>query len=83
MPVVAQLATALEPSRFAGLTTYGALDSLDRLVDRPLSYANHAELFCFGLLAEFDLPDLKRLSEPMPLIDDARGPQRRAIGSQA
>lgn len=81
MPVVAQLATALEPSRFAGLTTYGALDSLDRLVDLPRSYANYAELFCFGLLAEFDLPDLKRLSAPMPLIDGARGPQRPVIRS--
>ena len=76
MPVVAQLALALDPSRFSSLTTYGALDSLDRLIDLPVGYANHAELFCFGLLAEFDIPVLLRLSSPVPLIDAARGPLR-------
>lgn len=43
MPVVAQLAAALEPSRFVSLTTYAAFDSLDRLIDLPISYANHSE----------------------------------------
>ncbi|MDA0335759.1 MAG: acetylxylan esterase [bacterium] len=76
MPVVGQLATALHPQRFASLTTYGALDSLDRLIDLPVAYTTHPELFCPGLLAEFDLPDLQRLSAPMPLIDAARGPLR-------
>ncbi|MEE2832091.1 MAG: hypothetical protein VYD18_07010 [Candidatus Latescibacterota bacterium] len=76
IPVVAQLALALEPSRFSSLTTYGALASLDRLVDLPLGYATHAALFCFGLLAEFDIPDLLRLSAPVALIDGARGPLR-------
>ena len=76
MPVVAQLALALEPSRFSSLTPYGALASLDRLVDLPMGYANHAALFCFGLLAEFDIPDLLRLSAPVALFDGARGPLR-------
>jgi dienelactone hydrolase len=76
MPLVAQLATALEPSRFSSLTTYAALDSLDHLVDLPVRYADHAGLFCFGLLAEFDIPDLLQLSSPVPLIDAARGPLR-------
>jgi len=74
MPIVAQLATALVPKQFASLTTYGAIDSLDRLIDLPVAYASNAELFCPGLLAEFDLPDLQRLSAPMPLIDAVRGP---------
>ena len=76
MPVVTQLAAALEPSRFVSLTTYAAFDSLDRLIDLPISYANHSELFCFGLLAEFDIPDLLRLSAPTELVDRARGPLR-------
>lgn len=76
MPVVTQIAAALEPKRFASLTTAGALDSLERLIDLPLSYGQHASLFCFGLLAEFDIVDLQRLSDPVPLFDEGRGPLR-------
>jgi dienelactone hydrolase len=74
MPVVAQLAAALEPARFASLTTTAALDSLDRLIDLPVSYGQAASLFCFGLLAEFDIEDLRDLSAPVPHHDMARGP---------
>lgn len=76
MPVVALLAAALAPRKFASLTTYGALDSLDRLIDLPVAYADNPELFCFGLLKDFDIPDLHELSKPMALIDNARGPLR-------
>lgn len=75
--VVALLAAALAPQRFAGMTTHGLLDSLGRLVEWPAAYSAHAPLFCFGLLAETDVSDLLRLSAPVPLADtDHRGPLR-------
>ncbi len=76
-PVVALLAAALEPQALASLTTNTLIDSLGRLINWPLSYAAVPSLYCFGLLAEFDIPDLIALSAPVPLIDPHRGPLRR------
>ena len=75
-PVLCLLAAALKPRRFAGIVTNGLFDSLDRLVEWPSSYAANPSLFCFGLLQEIDLPDLVRLSAPVPLADSSRGPLR-------
>ena len=58
----------------ASIELGGYMGSLDRLVDLPMSYAAHAPLFCFGLLAEFDLPDLLQLAKPVPVRDHQRGP---------
>jgi len=72
----ALIATALKPRAAAGLTTSGALDSLGRLIDWPVPYASAAPLFCFGLLAEFDVPDFLALSSPLPVSEANRGPLR-------
>jgi len=77
MPVVALAAAALDPDRLTSLTTATLMDSLGRPIDWPLPYASAAPLFCFGLLKEFDIPDLIALSEPVPLHDSSRGPLRR------
>ena len=74
MPVVALLAGAMQPASIASIELGGYMGSLDRLVDLPMSYAAHAPLFCFGLLAEFDLPDLLQLAKPVPVRDHQRGP---------
>ncbi len=76
MPVVALLAAALEPARVKSLTTASLMDSLSRLIDWPVAYASAAPLFCFGLLREFDLPDLVELCAPVPIHDSNRGPLR-------
>ena len=76
MPVVALMATALQPRLVASLVTAGLLDTLDRLIHWPVSYAEAAPLFCFGLLAECDIDDLIRLSRPVPLHEATRGPLR-------
>jgi dienelactone hydrolase len=78
MPVVALLAAALEPAKVKTLTTASLMDSLGRLIDWPVSYASAAPLFCFGLLREFDLPDLVELCAPVPIHDSNRGPLRPA-----
>ena len=77
MPVVALAAAALEPGRLTSLTTETLIDSLGRLIDWPLSYDSAAPLFCFGLLKEFDIPDLIDLSAPVLLHDSSRGPLRK------
>ena len=75
--VVALLEAALAPSLLSALETNGLMDSLGRLIDWPLSYGSAPPLFCFGLLREFDLADLIRLSAPTPLRDlGHRGPLR-------
>ena len=76
-PVVALIAAALKPQALASLTTNALIDSLGRLIDWPLSYDAAPSLYCFGLLAEFDIPDLIALSAPVPLADPNRGPLRR------
>lgn len=75
-PVVALVAAALKPQALASLTTNTLLDSLGRLIDWPLPYDAAPSLYCFGLLAEFDIPDLIALSAPVPLADPHRGPLR-------
>ena len=76
VPVIALLAAALKPKAVASLTTNTLLDTLGRLVDWPLPYANAPSLFCFGLLTRFDIPDLIALAAPVPLSDPNRGPLR-------
>ena len=76
-PVVALITAALKPNSLASLTTNTLIDSLGRLIDWPLSYDAAPSLYCFGLLAEFDIPDLIALSAPVPLADPNRGPLRR------
>jgi len=77
VPVVALIAAALTPRRLVSLTTATLMDSLSRLIDWPVPYADAAPLFCFGLLREFDIPDLIELSAPVSLHDASRGPLRR------
>ena len=76
-PVVALITAALKSQAIASLTTNTLIDSLGRLIDWPLSYDDAPSLYCFGLLAEFDIPDLIALSAPVPLADPNRGPLRR------
>jgi dienelactone hydrolase len=77
MPIAALMAAALRPQAVASLTTSSLLNSLGHLIEWPLAYASAAPLFCFGLLKEFDIPDLIALSAPVPLGDTSnRAPLR-------
>ncbi|MEW6749790.1 MAG: hypothetical protein AB1505_02285 [Candidatus Latescibacterota bacterium] len=77
VPVVALVAAAVQPAEVGSITASGMLDSLSRLIDWPVPYASAAPLFCFGLLREFDIPDLIELSAPVPVQEAGRGPLRR------
>ena len=76
----ALIACALRPHLAAELQTHDLLDSLARLIQWPASYSATPGLFCFGLLAEFDIEDFIALSAPMPITDanGGRGPLRTA-----
>ncbi|MEC7225907.1 MAG: hypothetical protein VXW00_03475, partial [Candidatus Latescibacterota bacterium] len=76
----ALIACALRPHLAAGLQTHDLLDSLARLIQWPAPYSATPGLFCFGLLAEFDIEDFIALSAPMPITDanGGRGPLRTA-----
>ncbi len=74
---VALLACALKPAAASALETQNLMDSLARLIEWPKAYADAPSLFCFGLLAQFDIADLIELCAPLPLSDsNGRGPLR-------
>ena len=57
--VIVLTAAALEPEHFRGLELHGALGSLKEVIqERDWIVSQTPELFCFGLLEEFDLPQL-------------------------
>jgi dienelactone hydrolase len=70
--LVALLATALEPARFESLTCYRNLSSLALLLETYERYETLPELFCFGLLAVADVPELVSLLEDTPYRQPSR-----------
>lgn len=61
--VAGLVAAALHPDRFSGIDQRGALTSLKDVLTRDVAVDQQPELFCFGLLAEFDLPRLRELAQ--------------------
>lgn len=60
--VIAQLAAAADPEAFQEVKLVRAPASLREVLDRDLAFTDAPELFCFGLLEYFDLPQLKALA---------------------
>jgi len=67
-------ATALNPGGVAHLQLEGLYDSLKRLIQLPVEYANAVPLFCFGLLREFDVPQLLAMAEGVQIERPGHGP---------
>ncbi len=65
--LAALLATALEPTAIATLHQTDALPSLHEVIRQNWSVDQYPELFCFGLLAACDIPQLKTLVGPARL----------------
>jgi len=63
----ALVAAALEPKAIGGLDLRGSFRSLKEVLEKDLRVSDAPELFCFGLLAEFDIPQLAALAAPRPL----------------
>jgi hypothetical protein len=65
--VVVLVAAALEPEALAGVEVHRSLGSLKEVIEQNRLFADTPELFCFGLLENFDLYHLAALSAPRPV----------------
>jgi dienelactone hydrolase len=61
------VAAVLEPAAIAGLDGHNAMSSLKEVIGQDLSVDKFPELFCFGLLEEFDIPQLTALVGQRPI----------------
>src|SRR5262249_40918834 len=60
------VAAALEPDAIAALETRKAMASLREIIEKDLTAEQTPELFCFGLLDEFDIPQIAAIA-PRPV----------------
>lgn len=65
--LIAMVAAALEPGSISGLRLHGSWRTLREVFDKNISAQDMPEVFCFGLLEEFDIEQLERLIEPRPV----------------
>jgi hypothetical protein len=65
--LIALVAAGLEPQAITDIELHDSLGSLQELIEqnRPVTHA--PELFCFGLLERFDVPQLTALAAPRPV----------------
>lgn len=66
--VMALVAAGLEREAIAGLELRGSHGSLRELIESNASYNASPELFCFGLLENFDILQLAALAAPRPVV---------------
>jgi len=59
--VVAQIAAALEPGAISSASSVGGVASLRQIVTEGWVVQQAPELICFGLLEEFDVPQIGEL----------------------
>lgn len=65
--VIALVAAGLETSAIGSVELRGSHGSLKELIESKAGYADSPELFCFGLLRDFDILQLAALVAPRPL----------------
>ncbi|MCL4203963.1 MAG: acetylxylan esterase [Pirellulaceae bacterium] len=59
--LIALTAAALEPDAVAGVERHESLASLKEVIEQNWSVSEKPEMFCFGLLEAFDIPQLAAL----------------------
>lgn len=62
------VAAGLEPETIGDVSLYGSYKSLKQVIEMKLGVNKAPELFCFGLLERFDIPQLEALVHPRRLI---------------
>lgn len=65
--LIALVAAALEPDAIASVRTHEGWTTLREGLDRNISAQQMPEMFTFGLLAEFDIPQIAQLVAPRPV----------------
>ncbi|MEZ6045917.1 MAG: acetylxylan esterase [Planctomycetaceae bacterium] len=61
--LIALTTAALAPILIQETTTEQSFESLKEIINENMQVINAPELFCFGLLKHFDIPDLKELDQ--------------------
>jgi dienelactone hydrolase len=62
--LIALVAAALEPDAISGVQVHDGWRTLREVLDRNVSAQQMPEMFTFGLLAEFDIPQIEQLIAP-------------------
>ncbi|BCS34995.1 xylan esterase [Luteitalea sp. TBR-22] len=62
--LIALVAAALEPEAIAGVQLHESWSTLREVLDRDITAKDMPEMFAFGLLAEFDVAQIKALVAP-------------------
>ena len=65
--IVVLAASGLSPERVKRINATEALVDLKVLINQHLDYENYPALFCFGLLEEFNVPELMALSSQVEI----------------
>ena len=65
--LIGLVAAALETAAIAGVVQRDAMASLREVITGNLTVMDRPEQFCFGLLREFDVPQLQALVAPRPV----------------
>jgi dienelactone hydrolase len=66
--LIALVAAAVETDAIRDLKMVRPLASLRHAIERDMTVSEAPELFCFGLLEEFDIPQLSELVKPRPVV---------------
>jgi len=66
--LLALIAAALEPQAIKEVQLRGALASLREILERNVTAEQAPELFCFGLMEHFDIPQISALVSPRPVL---------------
>jgi hypothetical protein len=64
---IALAAAALEQEAIGGVELHRPLASLKQIIEENVSITSSPELFCFGLLEQFDIAQLHALVAPRPV----------------
>jgi hypothetical protein len=65
--LIATVAAGIEPDAIGQLELHGSYCSLKEIIEKNLTIEQAPELFCFGLLERFDVPQLLALVAPRPV----------------
>lgn len=65
------IAAAIEPQAIGAVQLHDSLASLREVIEQNLTVEKAPELFCFGLLENFDIDSIAALVAPRPLVHSA------------
>ena len=74
---ITTVAAALEEDALAAIQLHGAYGSLKQVLEENLTSEKTPELFCFGLLEQFDLLQITALVAPRPVTIIGAGDRQR------